>query len=389
MSVRRRLRLSAFPLIAGVALAACGTDAATQALDPGDWELTLLQARGQTVDWWLYGGDDRINAYLDDAVGPRLAELGVTLNRVPIENTVDAVNRVISEVRAGTDDGSVDMIWINGANFALGVENDLWLEGWASELPNASLLAPDDPTITSDFGVPVEGRESPWSRAAFLFAHDTARTETPPTDFAEILAYATANPGRFTYPAPPDFTGSAFVRQAVQALGEDEAFAFLTEIKPLMWRGGDAFPESEAELNELFGNGQVDLAMSYAPGFVAAAVSTGQFPETSTPFVLESGTLSNVSFVTIPANAGDAAAALVLANVLLEPNLQSIKAAPLVLGVPTVLDLGRLTATDRNLFADTDDSPYVLADFGRPLPELDASEVERLDARWLEEILAG
>jgi putative spermidine/putrescine transport system substrate-binding protein len=52
-----------------------------------------------------------------------------------------------------------------------------------------------------------------------------------------------------TYPAPPDFTGSAFVRQAVAALGEDEAFALLAELKPLQWREGVTLPGSEAELS--------------------------------------------------------------------------------------------------------------------------------------------
>ena len=86
---------------------------------------------------------------------------------------------------------------------------------------------------------------------------------------AELLAYARAHPGRFTYPAPPDFTGSAFVRLVVQGLGEDAAFEALRELRPVMYRGGSSLPTSEAELNRLLGDGQVDIAMSYDPSFVA------------------------------------------------------------------------------------------------------------------------
>ena len=99
------------------------------------------------------------------------------------------------------------MIWINGENFAAGKEAGLWLEDWAGALPNARHLDPADPSIARDFQVPVDGQEAPWSRAAFVFAHDSARVPEPPADLDALLAYARANPGRVTYPAPPDFTG--------------------------------------------------------------------------------------------------------------------------------------------------------------------------------------
>ncbi|MBW3608501.1 MAG: extracellular solute-binding protein, partial [Actinobacteria bacterium] len=179
------------------------------------------------------------------------------------------MQRVIAEQRAGRDDGAVDLVWVNGVNFALGKQADAWLTGWAQDLPRADLLDPEDQTLTTDFGVPVDGQELPWSRAAFVFAFNPERIAEPPRTFEQLLGFARQNPGRFTYPAPPDFTGSAFVRQAVASLGEDRALAVLEELKPQQWRKGEAFPRSEAELNQLFGDGQVDIAMSYDPAFVA------------------------------------------------------------------------------------------------------------------------
>lgn len=314
------------------------------------------------MQWWLFGGDDRINAYIDEHVVPAAAERGVTLDRIPISDTADAIQRVVAEVRAGESEGSVDLVWVNDENFAAGKDAELWLDDWARDLPNAEMV--DPATVDTDFGVPVEGLESPWSRTLFVYAHDIERLPDPPTSLDALMEFARANPGRFTYPAPPDFTGSAFVRQVVAAMGEGGAMAWLAELEPLLWRQGRTHPGSEAEPNQLFANGEVDLAMSYDPGSVQTAVSQGTFPETTRPFVLDRGTLHNVSYVTVPANAANREGALVVADLLLDPGLQAIKADPEVLGVPTVLDLDRLDGPQRATFEDALSSPYVLEEVG-------------------------
>ncbi|MDP9023734.1 MAG: ABC transporter substrate-binding protein [Actinomycetota bacterium] len=369
------------------ALEASPTSPATAA---GDWEATLREAERQRVRWWLFGGDERVNRYIDEHVVPAAEGLGVALDRVPVDDTADAVQRVVAEKRAGREEGgSVDLIWINGENFAQGKEANLWLEDWARDLPNAEFVDWDDPTINTDFGVPVDGEESPWSRAVFVFAHDQQRTPRPPGSYEELLEYARANPGRVTYPAPPDFTGSAFVRQAIQALGDDEAFRLLQELKPLQWREGEAFPSNEAELNRLFGDGQADFAMSYDPAFVETAVANGTFPDSARPFVFETGALRNTSYVTIPYNAGRRAGALVVADLLLRPDLQALKADPDVLGIPTVLDVSRLPEEQRSRFAQRTQSPYLLSreEFGEGLREFPAQRVPEIEDRWEEVVL--
>ncbi len=375
-------------LAAALALGACATpDPDRPAGRLADWPATAREARGQTVRWWMYGGDERVNRYVDEVVTPVTAAAGVTLERVPVADTADAVRRVLAERRAGrASGGSVDLLWINGENFALGKRAGLWLPGWAQTLPNARYVDWDDPTIAHDFGVPVDGQESPWSRATFMFAHDQRRTSTPPRSFQELLAYARAHPGRVAYPAPPDFTGSAFVRQAVQALGEARAFALLRDLKPLQWRRGTTFPGSQAELDRLFGDGQVDFAMSYDPSFVAGGVRLGRFPPSARPFVLASGALHNASYVTIPANAAHRAGALVVANLLLDPRLQAAKADPRRLGVPTVLDLPRLPPADAGRFR-RGAGPYVLAGSVGRLAELPPERVSSIEARWRREVL--
>jgi len=378
-------------VVAAVALAACGSDDSNAtAEDPPERGFAAIeqQARGQTVRWWLYGGDDKINAYVDDVVAPAAKKAGVTVKRVPVTDTADAVQRVVTERRAGKrSGGAVDLIWINGENFAAGKKAGLWLKGWADRLPNAQeYLDPADRSVTEDFQVPVDGQESPWQRAAFVFARDTGRSAQAPRTFDHLLAYAKAHPGRVTYPAPPDFTGSAFVRQVVAAKGEDGAMRYLRELAPHLYRRGRTYPKSEAELTALFGDGKVDFAMSYDSAFVNAAVRKGQVPRTARPFLIGDGALQNTSYVTIPANAANAAGAQVLADLLLSPELQAAKADPASLGNPTVLDLDRL-GEDRERFSKVADNPYLLADFGRPVTELAAAKVAPIEQRWIREVL--
>lgn len=375
-------------LLVAIFSAACGRAGEPAALDPSDWESVRVTARGLEVRWWMFGGDERINRYVDELVAPAADELGVTLQRVPVSDTGDAVQRVLAEEQAAVETGSIDLLWINGENFALGKQVGLWMEGWAQALPNSALVDWDDQVISHDFGVAVDGQESPWSRAAFVFAYDPDRTPNPPTTFPDLVDYAREHPGRVTYPAPPDFTGSAFVRLAVQTLGENEAFTMLDELKPFLWRDGETYPGSEAELNRLFGDGQVDFAMSYNPGFVEAEVRRGTFAPSIGPFVMDDGTLQNVSYVTIPARAPNPAGAMVVADLLLEPRLQALKADPEILGMPTVLDLDLVSPEDRTLFDEASRvSPHILADLGPVIPELAPERVSDLEERWQREVL--
>jgi putative spermidine/putrescine transport system substrate-binding protein len=387
-SVTTALTALTVSLIAVAVLAGCGGGDSTPAATSQSFAEVREEARGQTVRWWMYGGDARVNEYVDEHVVPAAETQGVDLVRVPIADTAEAVQRVAAQRRAGkTDGGRVDLIWINGENFASGKEAGLWLDDWSEGLPNSELVDFEDPSINLDLQVPIDGQEAPWSRAALIYAFDPATVPEPPSDFASLLTWARENPGRFTYPAPPDFTGTSFVKQLVIALGEDEAFEYLAELKPLMWSEGSRFPASEAELNELYANGEVDLAMSFNPNFISTAVEKGQFPDSTRPLVLEGGALVNTSYVTVPTDASSSAGARVVADLLLSPELQAIKADPKGLGIPTVLDPARLNDEQRRLFSKVRDNPYLLESFGETVAELPADRVAPLEERWKREIL--
>ncbi len=377
--------------LSAFAISACGSGESGGSPSGGDGEADFgaitETAQGQTVRWWMYGGDPRFNAFVDDVVKPAASRQGVKLVRVPITDTADAVNRVVAEVRAGkSSGGGVDLIWINGENFASGKELGLWRKDWSQNLPNTRYMESGSPLLSQDFGVEVDGQESPWSRAGFVFAYDSKRVVDPPATFPELLEYAKKNPGRFVYPAPPDFTGSAFVRQVVQRLGSvDAAMAYLNELKPLTYAEGKIQPKSEQELSQLFANGKVDFSMSYNSNFIDNGVLQGQLPETSRPFLIGGGALQNASFVTIPANASSPEGAQVVANLLIDPKIQAIMQDPETLGMLSVLDPARLDADQRAELKPAR-SQYLLDSLGKPLNELPADDVSKIDETWMQQV---
>ena len=341
-----------------------------QALDLSDWPAIEAAARGQTVYWNAWGGDARINAFID-WVGTELeARHGVRLEHVRLAATSDAVARVVAERAAGQDrGGAVDVIWINGANFISMKEAGLLHGPFAQSLPNWPLVdSLGNPAVLTDFTVPVEGFGAPWAMFQMVFEHDSALTPEPPRNLDALRAWIAEHPGRFTYPQPPDFLGTSFLKQALYGVLADPSvlqgpadavdydavtqplWDFLDEIHPNLWRGGRAFPANEPALSALLADGEVDIAFTFNPGRASAAIADGELPESVRTFVFEGGTIGNSSFLSIPYNAANLEGALVLANLILDPAVQARAQDPAILGFQTVLGLHLLSAQDRARF---------------------------------------
>jgi putative spermidine/putrescine transport system substrate-binding protein len=381
-------------LLCAGALAACGTAAPTApAPDATDWPAVLTAARGSTLDWYMYTGDEAVNAVVQGYVAPRLAEeFGVTLNVVPVADTADAVNKVLAERQAGrAGSGTVDAIWINGENFATGRQADLWACGYPEALPNARFVDLTAPALATDFGTPVDGCEAAWQQANSALVYDSAALT--PADVASLTAlsdWARANPGRFTYPAPPDFTGSMAVRTFLYDTGLDQAALWtrLDALEPALWRGGETYPTSQDAVEQLYATGEISAFLTYGPGTVAAKVADGVFPATTRTTVPDVGNIANTSFLAIPADAADRPAAMVLANLLQDPLTQLRFYADG--GIYPVLDLDRVPADVRAGFAAVDLGPSVLPLTeltARVLPELDAGLAAEVDDGWTAEVL--
>ncbi len=337
--------------------------------NPADWDAVKAKASGQTVYWNAWGGSTTTNDFLA-WVGSRVAEdYGVTLEHVKLTDTADAVTRVLAEKQAGeNDDGAIDMIWINGANFAAMKEADLLFGPYAEQLPNWAVVDAAGKTVQTDFTVPTDGYESPWAMAQVVFVHDTADMPNGVGSMAELLEWAQANPGRFSYPQPPDFLGTTFLKQVLvdilpdpsvlsaEATDENYAevtaplWAYLDALTPNLWREGQAYPATGTAMFPLIADDELDLSISFSPGAASTAIANFELPDTVRTFVLDKGTIGNASFVTIPYNSGSKAGAMIVANFLMSPEAQARAQDPAILGYGTVLDMAAITAEERAVF---------------------------------------
>jgi putative thiamine transport system substrate-binding protein len=375
--------------------------------DPARWDEVLRQARGETVYFNAWGGAENINAYLEWAGSELEKRYGVKIVHVKLDDTANAVAKVIAEKAAGKNDGgTVDVIWINGENFAsMKRQQLLFAPGWAGKLPNWKFVDVEGkPTIAADFTVPTEGLESPWGMAKLVFFYDSARTDPAslPKSSKELLGWAKKNPGRFSYPQPPDFVGLSFLKQVLSELVTDRAvlrkpveeasfqqetaplFDYLDKLNPLLWRGGKAYPQNYPAMKQLLADGEVDIIFAFNPAEGSSAIANGELPDTVRSFTFPAGTLANTHFVAIPYNAAAKAGALVLADFLMSPEAQARKQDPKIWGDPTVMSLSKLSAGDRARFDELDLGIATLKpdELGPAIDEPHPSWMKRLETEW-------
>lgn len=264
------------------------------------------QAEGTEVRWYMFGGWAHVNSWVDTYVADAMKkQYNIELTRVPMDASV-FVNKLINEKAAGKNQGSIDLLWINGENFKNAKEAGLLFGPFAGKLPNREEFV-DAKSVAHDFGYPVEGFEAPWGRAHFVLEYDATRVSSPPRTVPGLKEWIKAHPGRFTYPQPPDFTGSAFIRQIFYAVtGGHEQYmqgfdpelfarqspklwAFLNDIEPWLWQEGQTYPKDSATLDTLFSRGEVAFGMSYHPPTPRTRSWRAATPRACAPLSLKRG----------------------------------------------------------------------------------------------------
>ncbi len=330
------------------------------------WQQVEQQAQGQDVYFHAWGGSQEINRYIQWAEQELKDRYNVTLHHVKVSDIAETTARLLAEKAAGKENGgSVDMVWINGENFKSMKESQLLFGPFVEQLPSWEYVDKSLP-VTVDFSVPTDGLEAPWGVGQFVFIHDKLKLNNPPESFSEMLSYAKAFPNRLTYPRPPEFHGTSFIKSllieltnndpALQQPVSPENFALITkplwdyldEFHNVAWRGGKQFPAGTAETVQLLDDGQIDLAVTFNPNAVYSAQANGNLAETTQAYALNNGALSNIHFLAIPWNANAKAGAKVAINFLLSPEAQSRKGDINIWGDPSVLSNQYLTGSAKN-----------------------------------------
>ena len=392
-------------LLTASALALATVAPRVQAQTNVDWSRTEATARGQTVYFNAWGGSERSNAYLQWAAGELAQRHGIKLEHVKLSDTAELVRRVRAEKAAGrTSDGSADLVWINGENFLAMKREGLLFGPWSEKLGSyANVDTVGKPTTRIDFSEPVEGMEAPWGMAQLTFNAESTRVPTPPSSLTELIDWAKKNPGRFSYPKPPQFIGTTFLKQALLEAGGDrkalyaplaqaagaDAFARTTAplwaaldaLHPHLWKQGRQFPASPTVMRQMLADGELWIALTFNPNEAATQIAAKTLPASVVSYQHAAGTIGNTHFLAIPFNGRAKEAAQVAANFLLSPLAQARKADIRVWGDPTVLALDKLGAADRALFTATA-APGQVARPAPTWPEPHGSWVDPLDREW-------
>ncbi|NVJ55375.1 MAG: ABC transporter substrate-binding protein [Vibrionaceae bacterium] len=331
-----------------------------------NWQDVEQQANGQTVYFHAWGGSQEINRYIQWAGKELKDRYNVTLNHVKVTDIAETTTRLLAEKAAGKNaGGSVDMVWINGENFKSMKDNQLLFGPFVEQLPNWQYVDKTLP-VDVDFSEPTNGLEAPWGVGQLVFIHDKMTLNNPPESFSEMLSYAKAFPNRLTYPRPPEFHGTSFLKALlIELTGNDQAlqqpvsednfelvtkplWRYLDEFHSVAWRGGKQFPAGTAETIQLLDDGQVDLAITFNPNAVYSAQANGNLAKSTTAYAMNQGALSNIHFLAIPWNANAKAGAQVAINFLLNPEAQSRKGDLNVWGDPSVLSGEYLSGSAKN-----------------------------------------
>jgi putative thiamine transport system substrate-binding protein len=385
---------------------------ANNSLTKKEWHAVEQLAKNHAVYFHAWGGDPQINSYIQWLAKRVKQEYDIQLQHVKLTDTSEAVSRVLAEKSADNhQQGQVDLVWINGENFASMAKYQLLAQGWVAQLPNFSLTNPsENEAMTRDFGLPTQGMEAPWGQASLTFYYTPiiARNQSSTTDkssnaenlatpavsyqnsirhapknIKQLLTWAKKNPGRFTYPKPPDFLSLSFLKYALITLNQDQSeqvkstlyqavtpqsqdnllpalWSFLDELHPNLWHQGQYFAASGTALQRLVGDGEINLGFTFAAAQIPASVDRYNLPENTRSFVMEDGSLSNIHFVAIPYNAANHNAAKVVANFMLSVEAQAKKQQATMWGDSTVLDVSQLSQQQQLLFSTDQQHPSAL-----------------------------
>jgi len=387
-------------------------DSNTDTSHATDWQEIQQRGLNQPVYFHAWGGDAQINNYIQwvgDVVKQRYQ---IDLHHVKLTDTSEAVSRVLAEKSANNHrNGQVDLVWINGANFASMAKNQLLAPHWAPQLPHFALTNPaNNPAMTHDFGVPTQGMEAPWGQASLTFYFDSLKVTTPPQTLSELLDWTEQYPNRFTYPKPPEFLGLSFLKYALIILSEAQTdglkaqlyqpvtaesqenilpllWAFLDELHPNLWRKGRYFVPNGLALRRLMGDGELQVSFTFSAAEVPSAISRYDLPDSTRSYRMQDGSLSNIHFVAIPYNSAHIDSAKIVANFLLSPEAQARKQQTQVWGDSSVLDLSQLTASQKARFStDSKQHPsanIINVDNTRLLSELHPSWTKVITEQWL------
>jgi putative spermidine/putrescine transport system substrate-binding protein len=285
-------------------------------------------------------GDTNISNWWNDIIKPAFEAanpgytFNVTITRGVGDGNATIAQRALAAMQSGTDPQVDYFEEFNPENVEGSIEAGLWTEVSADNVPNLSMINP------AAIDIPVR---LPYRGSQVLIAYDSAKIETAPRAFADIVAWAKANPGRFTYGRPDKGgSGSNFVIRAIhegngrdpslftrenfeQAKADEmlqKGWDILLDLHPHTF-GEGTYPAGNTPALQLLAQGAVDMIPAWSDQAIQA-INQGVLPETTKLVQLQDLALcGGFAYSAIPSNATDLEGALKLANFMLTPEMQT------------------------------------------------------------------
>ncbi|MCA1767037.1 MAG: ABC transporter substrate-binding protein [Idiomarina sp.] len=306
-----------------------------------------LSLKAEVVNFYAWGGSQEVNNYLRWAQKELRAE-GIQLRHNKVADASEVVKQLID------GQSSADLIWINGENFHALKK----AEALRHIVDDIKALKNINPELNwqTDFGEQVEGLEVPWGVGQFnlisrpgLFKQQKVSAET-------LFSAARDNKGRISYPKPPDFHGTTFLKSLLLSLHKQQPELFqqpadsvdarqltaplwdyLDKLHPLLWQQGENFPSSAGEQISYLANGQLRLAVSFNPNDYKVLVNHGRLPAGVERHTLSDKAITNTHYLAVPASSRNSEEAKAVIEFLLSEKAQQRKADINRWGDPSVL----------------------------------------------------
>ncbi len=279
-------------------------------------------------DWW-----NNILKPAFEAANPGMS-FNVTITRGVSDGNGTIATRALAAMQSKSDPQVDYFEEIEAASVAGSVEAGLWLAMDEKNVPNLKLINPA--AVEAPIQLPYRGSQ-------VLIAYDSAKVKNPPKTFADLVAWAKANPGRFTYGRPDKGgSGSNFVIRAIhEGNGKDpsmftttnfdpakaeemlqKGWAILKDLHPFTF-GEGTYTAGNTPALQLLAQGAVDMIPAWSDQALQA-LKNGVLPETVKLVQLQDLALcGGFAYSAIPVNATNMAGALTLANFMLSPATQT------------------------------------------------------------------
>ena len=231
---------------------------------------------------------------------------------------------------------------------------------------------PNLANVSSSLLTPVDYASVPYRGSAVVLAYNSKYVSTPPKTLDELLAWITANPGKFTYNSPSSGgSGQAFVETTltkyvssadnakmvagyVPSLEGDwnQGFATLKGLSSSIYQ--HVYPNGNQAVLDLLNSGTIYVAPVWSDMALSALASGGLPSSVKLTQISDPSFTGGAAYLGIPVNAAHKAAALKLVNWVLEPAQQETIISVLA-GFPAI-DTSLLSASTQSKFTGMDTS---------------------------------